>query len=97
MREVRNGDCLLANLPSQLAYFLMRTLQEFIQKTEFVHDIQRGWMNRVSAEIAQEIGMLFKYERIHAHACQKQPQHHAGGAASRDTTTSVDRLRHALR
>ena len=94
MREVRNRDCVLANLPSKLAYFLMRTLQEFIQKAELVHDIQRGWMDRVPAEIAHEIGMFFKYERIHAHARQKQPQHHAGRATSHDAATSVERFNH---
>jgi ABC-type polar amino acid transport system ATPase subunit len=43
-------------------------------------------MDRVSTEIAEKVGMLFQHYHVHAHTGQEETQHHAGRAASRDTT-----------
>ena len=94
MSEIREGDRFAADLAGKLSHFLMRAFQELIQNAEFIHDIERGWMDRVAAEIAQEVRVLFEHENVHALARQKKAQHHAGGTASRNATASVDRVIH---
>ena len=38
----------------------MRSLQERIEKSEFVHHLQRRGMDGVAAEVPQEISVLFE-------------------------------------
>src|SRR5271155_3308001 len=95
MTKIREGDRVGADLTGKLAHLLMRAFQQLIEDAEFIHDIERGWMNRVAAEIAQEIRMLLKNAHVHAHARQEKSQDHAGGSASRNATTRLDRLVHA--
>jgi hypothetical protein len=51
-------------------------------------------MDRVAAEIAQEIGVFFQHNDVDTHAREEKSQHHAGGSASRDATTRLDYVRH---
>src|SRR2546425_10989842 len=51
-------------------------------------------MNSVSAEIAQEIRVLFQFQYIHTHSGKKKTQHHAGGPSSSDATACVNRFAH---
>ncbi len=60
MGEVGDLDEFVADLRAEGPDFLMRTAQEFVQHPEFVHDLEGRGMDRVAAEIAQEIGMLFE-------------------------------------
>jgi hypothetical protein len=46
----------------------MGTFKELVEDAKLMHDLERRWVNRVTAEITQEVGVLFKYEHIHAHA-----------------------------
>src|SRR5437667_1266436 len=95
MGEIRNCDGILSHLTGELSYFLMRALQELVQNTEFMHNLECGWMDRVTTELTQEIGMLFEYENIDARPRKKKTQHHAGRATSSNAATSVNRLVHA--
>jgi hypothetical protein len=94
MSKVANRNCVLADLPCDLSYFLVRSFQEFFQNTQFMHDLESGRMNSVAAEITQEVGMLFKHKYVHADARKQQSQHHAGGTASGNTTASVNHVVH---
>src|ERR1700758_3766283 len=94
MREVGNGYCVLADLTRELSYLLVRAFQELNQNAEFIHYLKRRRMNRVSAEISQEVGVSFKHNYIHSHARKKQSQHHAGRAPSGDAAASVNSLFH---
>ncbi len=67
----------------------MRALQEFVQNPELIHQLQRGRMNGVATEIAQEIGMLLKHHDFHAEAGQQKAQHHAGGPSANDATSGL--------
>ena len=58
-RKIGDLHGLAVNDAVKLGQFLMRLLEEFVQQAEFVHQLERGWMNRVAAEIAQEIGVFF--------------------------------------
>ena len=48
-------------------------------------------MNRVAAEIAQEIGVLLQHHDVDAGARQQQSEHHPGGATARDAALRRDR------
>jgi hypothetical protein len=43
-----------------------------------------AYRNRVAAEIAQEVSMFFEDQYGNPGSSQKEPQHHAGGAAAGD-------------
>jgi hypothetical protein len=68
--EVANCHRFLANLPRQLSHFLMRTLQKFLQDSQFVHQFEGGGVNRVPTEIAQKVGVLFEYGDFEARTSQ---------------------------
>ena len=54
----------------------MRQAQEFVEEPQFLHDVQGRGMDRVAAEVAQEIGVLFHDNDIDAGARQQKPEHH---------------------
>ena len=95
MPEIGDCDAILSHLTSKITYFLMRAFQELVQNTEFMHNLECGWMDRIPAKITQEIGVLFEHENIDARARKKKTQHHAGRATSSNAATSVNRLVHA--
>ena len=45
-------------------------------------------MQRVAAEVAQEVGVLLQHQRFDAGAREQQAEHHAGGAAAGDDDLS---------
>jgi hypothetical protein len=53
-------------------------------------------MDRVAAEVAQEIGVFFEHEDVHARPRQQETQHHSGAAASGDAAARVNSLRHSI-
>ena len=78
MREIGEGHALVADLTRERAHLLMRALEEIVENAELVHDLERGGMNGVAAEIAQKIGVLLQHHDIDAGAGQQEAQHHAG-------------------
>ena len=56
---MRDGG--VADLPAQPRDARMRQLEEFVQQTELVHQLERRGMDGVAAEVAQEIGVLFQH------------------------------------
>ena len=48
-------------------------------------------MNRVAAEIAEEIGVLLQHHDLNAGARQQESEHHAGGTAAGDAALRRDR------
>jgi hypothetical protein len=84
MREVGEHDAVLADLARELAQLLMRPFEALIEQAELVHDLERGGMDGVAAEIAQEIGVLLEHHHLDAGAGEQIAQHHAGGSASGD-------------
>ncbi len=80
-----------ADLRRQRFDFLMRQLQELIDQAQFEHQLERRRMNRVAAEIAEEIGVLLQHHDLNAGARQQKSEHHAGGAAAGDAALRRDR------
>src|SRR5437667_351936 len=82
MREVRQDDKLVANPAAEFAHFLMRFLKEVIENTEFVHQFERGRMDRIAAKVTQEVRMFFEHHNVNPAARQQKTQHHACGTAA---------------
>jgi hypothetical protein len=89
--EVGESQRFGSDLHRELAHFLVRAFQELIQQTEFVHHLQRGRVNGVSAKIPQKIAVFFEDDDIHSRSCEQIAKHHAGRTASDDTTLGLDR------
>ena len=62
----------------------MRPAQERIEQAELVHDAQRRRMDRVAAEVAQEVGVLLEHDRAHSGASEQVAEHHSRRTAAGD-------------
>ncbi len=60
----------------------MRDLSELGSKTEFVKQTQGAGVHRVTAEVAQEVRVLFHHRDVNAGPGQQQAQHHACRSAA---------------
>ena len=95
MRQIEHPQPLIADLHGKPLDLLMRQLEEFIEQPELVHEFERGRMNGVAAEIAEEIGVLLQHDDIHPGARQEKAEHHSGRSAPGDAAFGGDRgVRH---
>jgi hypothetical protein len=90
VREIRHRDDVPVHDGAQLVQFLVRQPEEFLQQTELVHEIERGRVNRVAAEIAVEICVLLEHRHVHAGAGQQVTGHHSRRPAAHDEATRLD-------
>ena len=60
-----------------------------VEQAQLVHHFQRRRMDRVAAEVAQEIGVLFQHDDVDAGAGQQKPEHHPGRTAADDATAGL--------
>src|SRR2546426_1824033 len=84
MREIGDHDVAVSDLRRELRDLLVRQAQQRLEQPELVQNLQRRGVNRVAAEVAQEIGVLLQHQRAHAGAGEQQPEHHASRAAARN-------------
>ena len=89
MREIRYFYKVVSDLRPECADFLVRTLQKIVEQPQLAHDLECRGVDRIAAEVAQEIGMLFEHRDIHAGTGQEKPQYHPGRAAAGDATPSL--------
>src|SRR3954469_9486210 len=92
--EVRENEMQAAELAAKRARLGVRQLEEFIEQAELAHHLQRRRMDRVAAEITQEIGVLLEHRHVDAAAREEKAEHHAGRPAAHDTAASRKRLCH---
>ncbi len=90
VREVREGDRIVADHAADFAQLHMRQLQERLDQSEFVHDLKRGGVDCVAAKVAQEILVLFQHRDVNAGARQQKSEHHAGRTAACDHAARGD-------
>ena len=64
--------------------FLMWQLQQILEKSQFVHDLKRGGVDRVATEVSQKVRVVLQDENIDARAGQQQPQHDSSRTTTRD-------------
>jgi len=95
--EVDEGEMQAAELAAERARLGVGQLEEFVEQAEFAHHLERGGMDRVAAEIAQEIGVLLQHHDVDTAAREQEAEHHAGRSASHDAAAGADRLRHHSR
>ena len=67
-----------------LVQFVVRAFQETAEQPELVEDFHGRGMDRVAAEIAEEVGMLFEHGDRDAGTGEQQPGHHPGRPATDD-------------
>src|SRR2546423_13309664 len=96
MGEIGHNKSLGSHLAREFAYFLMRTLEKFIQDAQLEHQLECRRMNRVATKIAEEIGVFFEHEHIHARSRQQEAQHHSGGPASGDAASRLHSFSHSI-
>ncbi len=97
MREVRDGHEEVVDLRADRRELLMRALEELVDHAEFVHQFERGRMDRVAAEVAEEVGVLLEDGHVDAGAREEEAEHHAGRPAADDAAAGAigRRGRHA--
>src|SRR4051812_31893150 len=91
MRKIRDLRRMTVEHPRESGDSLMRQPKKFLEQSQLVHQLERGGMNRVAAEIAVEIPMLFQDDNLHARAGQQVTGHHSGRPATDDYATCADR------
>ena len=91
-REIGEGDHLVADDSADLAHLLVRQLEERLEQAKLVHHLQRRGVDRVAAEIAQEVRVLLQNDDIDAGAREQKAEHHAGGPAPGDDAVRGDGL-----
>jgi hypothetical protein len=62
----------------------MRMHQELVEQSKLVHHFEGGGMDRVAAEVAQEVRVLLQDHDMDAHARQQEAEHHAGRPTAND-------------
>src|SRR5436190_3598485 len=94
--EISDRHDLAINHASQLADFLMRLFQEFVEQAELMHQLERRRMNCVAAKIPVEIGMLFKDSDGHASSREQVTGHHTCRPAAYDHAACLQLFNHGL-
>ena len=90
MAEIHHLKVFGADLGGQRFDLLMRQFQELVEQAEFVHQLERRRMDRIAAEVAEEIGVLLQHHDANAGARQQESKHHPGRAAAGDAALSRD-------
>ena len=90
MAEVRHLDALGADLSRSAFRPSDAALQEVVDQAQFAHQLERRRMNRVAAEIAEEVRMLLQHHDVDAGARQQEAEHHSRGPAAGDAALRGD-------
>src|SRR5271155_3567934 len=100
MSEIGYLNLGTANDDPQIADLVMADLEKLLKQSEFVHDLQGRGMDRIPAEIAEEILVLFEYGDADPGARQQKPEHDtrrsSAGDAARGTNWRFGHVRSLL-
>jgi hypothetical protein len=88
--EVGHGPEAVADLDAYTLHLVVTHLQEIVEIAELMHQLERGGMDCVASEIAQEITMLFQHGHVDSGPREQKPEHHAGRPAPDDATACRD-------
>jgi hypothetical protein len=84
MTEIGEREAQGSEPRPQHRHLLMRDLEELAEQAELLHQLERRGVDRVAAEVAEEVGVLFQHDDIDTRARQQQAEHHAGRPAAND-------------
>jgi hypothetical protein len=82
--EVGDPGLVAADAHRHLVQLVVRAAQELVEQAQLVHHAQRRWVDRVAAEITQEVGVLLEHDNVHAGPGEQETHHHAGRTAAGD-------------
>ena len=68
----------------------MRQFQKRLDQAQFAHQLERRGMNRVAAEIAEEVRMLLQHHDVDAGAREQKSEHHSRRSAAGDAALRGD-------
>ena len=68
----------------------MRQLEEIIEQIELMQHLQRGWMHRVAAKVAQKVSVLLDDCDVDSLARQQVSQHHSRRTAADDARVGLE-------
>ncbi len=91
--EIRHRYFEVVKLGADSFVHLMRLAQKIVQKSQFVHQFERGGMNRVAAKIAEKIRVLFEHQHFHSGARQQECKDHSRRAAAHDAAAGLQDFR----
>src|SRR5262249_25395552 len=75
---------------AHVAQFSVWELEEFLQQTELVHELESRRVDGVTAKIAQKILMLLQHHHLDAGAREQEAEHHAATPPAGDGTGGLD-------
>ena len=75
MRQVSDRVVFAGDTDLRTFHPVVGALQETAEHSQLVQDLHRRGMDRVAAEIAEEVGMLFEHPDRHSRAGEQQPGH----------------------
>ena len=82
--EVGDRERRVPDLGGQLRRLLVRQPQERLEQAELVDHLERRGVDRVAAEVAQEVGVLLEDQDVDAGPRQQEAEHHPGRPAADD-------------
>src|SRR5262245_54947661 len=68
----------------------MWKFEEFRQQTELVHEVESRRMNRVTTEVAKEVGVLLQHNNLDPSASEQETEHHATRPTTGDDAGGLD-------
>ena len=82
--EVADGERPAADGHGELGELLMWERQKFVEQAQLVEELERGGMDGVAAEVAEEVLVFFEDGDIDAGAGEEEAEHDACGASADD-------------
>src|SRR5437762_3125129 len=89
VRKVSQRNRFIADLSDHLGHFGVRPFEKVFEEAQLVHQLERGWMNRVAAKVAQKICVLLEHDDFYARTRQQEAQHHPRRATTGDAASCV--------
>ena len=82
VREVGERQRGIADLAGELSNLLVRKLEEIIEDSELVENLERRWMNCIAAKVTEKIRVLLEHSNADSRSSEEVAEHHPGGATS---------------
>jgi hypothetical protein len=84
MAHIRNGNLPIGDPRSQGANLVMGPLQERAQQPKLAQQLERGRMDRIPSEIAEEIGMFLEHGDLATGSSEQESSHDSCWSAAGD-------------
>ena len=92
MGEVRDGEALAADDRREAGDLGVGELEEAVEEAELVEELERGGVDGVAAEVAEEVGVLFEDGDGEAGAGEQQAEHDPCRTSADDAAGGCERI-----